>query len=374
MRPTYTRRYRRSRNTKTTDDTFFKKEGMENSFFHNHQPQPFFTNTTAEVSRKTGKEEEKKEQIILEQTKMKMAKKPEMKEEMKEEKLAKKEALIAQSTTKTKAIANPIPSGGNALPQSLNEDIGGKMGVDLSGTVLHNSEQAHEMADQFNAKAYAYKNHIVFGKGQFKPETEEGKRLLAHELAHIAQQRGGGRQVQREGIEVDEKLSKKEAEATVKTTDPCSSLSLEGKTSVDFSGSTWSVIGEKTKKTKSCDACGGSECTMTTGTLVSNFIAKTTVFLPTIPPGLSACERAIVKNAINTVLKAHENEHVVAYKTYNGTVKTPFSHADCDGDIYSKLNKIHADLDIPRQDAARAASNALDPFKHIVNCNCSSKK
>ena len=38
--------------------------------------------------------------------------------------------------------------------------------------------------------AYTAGRDIVFGTGKYAPETTEGKRLLAHELAHIQQQRG----------------------------------------------------------------------------------------------------------------------------------------------------------------------------------------
>jgi hypothetical protein len=61
-----------------------------------------------------------------------------------------------------------------------------------------------------NAHAYTVDNHIVFAPGRFAPGTPEGRRLLAHELTHVAQQTGprsadgsiresAGRAVQRDG-------------------------------------------------------------------------------------------------------------------------------------------------------------------------------
>jgi hypothetical protein len=41
-----------------------------------------------------------------------------------------------------------------------------------------------------NARAYTVRHNIVFGKGRFAPGTEEGRRLLAHELTHVIQQGG----------------------------------------------------------------------------------------------------------------------------------------------------------------------------------------
>ncbi|MGL4555758.1 MAG: DUF4157 domain-containing protein, partial [Gemmataceae bacterium] len=43
-----------------------------------------------------------------------------------------------------------------------------------------------------NARAYAVGHHIVFAEGHYAPHTPEGRRLLAHELAHVLQQRGAG--------------------------------------------------------------------------------------------------------------------------------------------------------------------------------------
>jgi len=42
------------------------------------------------------------------------------------------------------------------------------------------------------AKAFAAGEDIVFAPGRYRPHTGEGGRLLAHELAHVAQQRRGG--------------------------------------------------------------------------------------------------------------------------------------------------------------------------------------
>ena len=41
-----------------------------------------------------------------------------------------------------------------------------------------------------NAMAYTSGNDLVFGAGQFNPDFDAGRALLAHELAHVAQQDG----------------------------------------------------------------------------------------------------------------------------------------------------------------------------------------
>ena len=48
-----------------------------------------------------------------------------------------------------------------------------------------------------SANAYTVGQNIVFGAGRFAPETNEGRRLIAHELTHIIQQSGGATAIQR---------------------------------------------------------------------------------------------------------------------------------------------------------------------------------
>lgn len=54
---------------------------------------------------------------------------------------------------------------------------------------LHTDEQAAQLAGHFQANAFAYNNHIFFNKNQYQPHTTAGKKLLAHELVHVKQNR-----------------------------------------------------------------------------------------------------------------------------------------------------------------------------------------
>jgi len=59
---------------------------------------------------------------------------------------------------------------------------------DLSQVRIHTDAQAAESARAVNALAYTVGHHIVFGNGLYSPRSEQGLRLLVHELAHTAQQ------------------------------------------------------------------------------------------------------------------------------------------------------------------------------------------
>jgi hypothetical protein len=58
----------------------------------------------------------------------------------------------------------------------------------LSAVRIHTGEHADRSAESMNAAAYAVGNNIVFAKGEYSPQTSGGRRLIAHELAHLGQQ------------------------------------------------------------------------------------------------------------------------------------------------------------------------------------------
>jgi hypothetical protein len=67
-----------------------------------------------------------------------------------------------------------------------------QLGHDFSSVRVHTDSAATDSADALSAKAYALGDDIVFGPGRYQPHTGAGQRLLAHELAHVAQQQHAG--------------------------------------------------------------------------------------------------------------------------------------------------------------------------------------
>jgi hypothetical protein len=61
---------------------------------------------------------------------------------------------------------------------------------DLSHVRVHHDQRAAESARAVNAHAYTVGSQIVFGPGQYSPESLTGRRLMAHELTHVLQQNG----------------------------------------------------------------------------------------------------------------------------------------------------------------------------------------
>jgi hypothetical protein len=63
------------------------------------------------------------------------------------------------------------------------------LGHDLGHVRVHTGDRAAESAAAIQAQAYTVGRHIVFGSRQYAPGSSDGRRLLAHELTHVAQQR-----------------------------------------------------------------------------------------------------------------------------------------------------------------------------------------
>ena len=100
----------------------------------------------------------------------------------------------------TASTENQVSSltGGEPLPKKEKSFFEQKMGYDFSKVTLHKDEAANASAKDLQAKAYTHGNDIVFGANEYKPETTEGKQLIAHELTHVVQQQSAAGAIQRE--------------------------------------------------------------------------------------------------------------------------------------------------------------------------------
>src|SRR5262249_24065470 len=67
-----------------------------------------------------------------------------------------------------------------------------RAGGDLRDGRVHAGPESTAAARALGATAFTVGRDVVFDDGRFAPETEAGRRLLAHELAHVAQQRDAG--------------------------------------------------------------------------------------------------------------------------------------------------------------------------------------
>ena len=74
------------------------------------------------------------------------------------------------------------------LDPTLRREMESITGGDLSNVRLHTGERASNMADAMGARAFAAgHDDVFFARDAFAPQTPQGKALLAHELAHVAE-------------------------------------------------------------------------------------------------------------------------------------------------------------------------------------------
>lgn len=88
-------------------------------------------------------------------------------------------------------VQSAIGSGGRPLEQQPRSFFEARLGFDLSGIRIHTESTAEQSARAINARAYTLGHNIIFWRGEYKPNTESGVRLLAHELTHMIQQVAG---------------------------------------------------------------------------------------------------------------------------------------------------------------------------------------
>lgn len=85
-----------------------------------------------------------------------------------------------------------LGSPGQPLTDETQARMEQRFDRDFSHVRVHTDAQAADSARLVNAKAYTVGNDVVFGAGRFSEQTAEGQKLLAHELAHVAQPGGAG--------------------------------------------------------------------------------------------------------------------------------------------------------------------------------------
>ncbi|MGH4010361.1 MAG: eCIS core domain-containing protein [Pseudonocardiaceae bacterium] len=79
------------------------------------------------------------------------------------------------------------PSPGQPLDQTTAAFMEPRFGHDFSRVRVHIDATSGPTAQDHGMRAFTVGHDIVFGRGMFAPETHEGRRLLAHELAHVVQ-------------------------------------------------------------------------------------------------------------------------------------------------------------------------------------------
>jgi Domain of unknown function (DUF4157) len=83
-----------------------------------------------------------------------------------------------------------LRSPGRPLEPAVRTEMEDRLGHDFSRVRVHTDGGSAASARALGARAYTVNPEIVFDSGRYAPTTPEGRRLLAHELAHVVQQQG----------------------------------------------------------------------------------------------------------------------------------------------------------------------------------------
>jgi uncharacterized protein DUF4157 len=89
------------------------------------------------------------------------------------------------------AVAAAASTSAHALPEPVLHKFESSLGIDLSSVRVHTGAESQAAARAVGARAYTVGQDIHFAAGHYDPRSRAGEHLLAHEVAHTVQQRGG---------------------------------------------------------------------------------------------------------------------------------------------------------------------------------------
>jgi hypothetical protein len=93
-------------------------------------------------------------------------------------------------------VHDVLGSSGAPLDAAVRAEMEPRFGHSFADVRVHAEGRAAESAKAVGARAYAVGRDVVFGAGRYAPGSMDGRRLIAHELAHVVQQRGASASLQ----------------------------------------------------------------------------------------------------------------------------------------------------------------------------------
>lgn len=116
--------------------------------------------------------------------------------------LRKTEAAVGSSRPccgRSSGLPGAHADSGTALTGAPRQEMEAAFGTDFSSVRVHTNPGAAQLARSLRAHAFTYGNEIFFDQGRYDPQSPQGKRLLAHELTHVVQQRDAIAKLSRDG-------------------------------------------------------------------------------------------------------------------------------------------------------------------------------
>jgi hypothetical protein len=107
-------------------------------------------------------------------------------------------STAGSATVDADTVGDALSDTGRSLDPTTRTFMETRFGQDFSHVRVHTGSRAAESARALNANAYTVGRHLVFDEGAYRPQTEDGRHLIAHELAHVRQQAASGPRLQRD--------------------------------------------------------------------------------------------------------------------------------------------------------------------------------
>lgn len=90
-----------------------------------------------------------------------------------------------------KIVHQALSSPGQSLDVATRQYLEPRFAHDFSRVRVHTDATAARSAEAVDARAYTVGRDVVFGPGAYQPGTDDGRRLIVHELTHVVQQTQG---------------------------------------------------------------------------------------------------------------------------------------------------------------------------------------
>lgn len=102
------------------------------------------------------------------------------------------------ATPDLEATINRERRGGRPIENNVRKQMeqGFGAGADFSRVKIHTDAQSDQLNRSIGARAFTTGQHVFFGQGEYKPGSQQGQKVFAHELRHVQHQ--NGRAVQRQ--------------------------------------------------------------------------------------------------------------------------------------------------------------------------------
>jgi hypothetical protein len=130
-------------------------------------------------------------------------------------------------------VREALDAPGEKLDSSVRRFMEPRFGHDFGGVRVHADARAAQSAAAVRARGYTVGNDVVFGAGEYRPDSAEGRLLLAHELTHVVQQGGTATDLEDRDVvqrdDEEESRSGAEFHLTPESASAVIDLALEGR-------------------------------------------------------------------------------------------------------------------------------------------------